>query len=304
MIRPDSLAPEKLTQLTEKIAEKPADFRVLQRVPVNDTMLASRLTREAADVCHDGVPMVLVDLETTGLDTESDLPIEVGIIKVYVCEDENGGRKLKLAGAYQGFEDPGAPLSEEVKAVTGITDEQLAGQAFDDEHIAALLADDPILVAHNAAFDRAFLDRRWPDHARQRWACTIKDVDWRKLDFSGRGLEILCLQAGAFYDAHRALNDVAAMAWLLNRYPWALGELLARADQAEAQVDAFQLPFEQKDAAKQAGFRWNPNEDGRGKRWGKRVEAKKADELQAWLTELGARPSVTLINARSRFSAS
>ena len=36
-----------------------------------------------------------------------------------------------------------------------------------------------LVIAHNAAFDRPFLERRLPIFAEKHWACSRFDVDWK-----------------------------------------------------------------------------------------------------------------------------
>ncbi|MBQ5673879.1 MAG: ribonuclease H-like domain-containing protein [Lachnospiraceae bacterium] len=58
----------------------------------------------------------VVDLETTGLDPKRDKIIEIGAIQV-----ENG----KIKRTFQTFVNPGRKLSDKVKELTGIRDEDL-----------------------------------------------------------------------------------------------------------------------------------------------------------------------------------
>ncbi|RCV93748.1 hypothetical protein DU506_00925 [Vreelandella rituensis] len=162
--------------------------------------------------------------------------------------------------------------------------------------------DDPIVISHNALTSRRFFDTRFPAHARLRWGCSARDLDWHKrYGYQGKILETLCMQTGAFYESGRSINEAAALAWLLNRHSCMVSQLLARADQDETLVDAFGLPLEQKATVRQAGFEWVA--DGRGKRLHKRVPFDQAESLQQWLTGLGAVPGLVTLDCRSRFAA-
>lgn len=64
-------------------------------------------------------PLVFLDLETTGLNTDEDRIWELGAIKLRPT--------LETTGFYSRF-NPGIPVSEDAKAKTGIRDEDLAGE--------------------------------------------------------------------------------------------------------------------------------------------------------------------------------
>jgi DNA polymerase III subunit epsilon len=93
---------------------------------------------------------VVVDLETTGLRPEADRITEVGAVKV------RGGEVL---GELRSFVHPGRPIPPAITAITGITDAMVAGAptiAGVLDHLLHFL-DGAVFVAHNAAFDLAFL---------------------------------------------------------------------------------------------------------------------------------------------------
>jgi len=93
---------------------------------------------------------VVLDLETTGLRAEVDRITEVGAVKV------RGGEVL---GELRTFVHPGRPIPPAVTAITGITDAMVAGaptMAGVLDHLLGFLTG-AVLVAHNAAFDLAFL---------------------------------------------------------------------------------------------------------------------------------------------------
>ncbi|MFO7778653.1 MAG: DEDD exonuclease domain-containing protein [Nitriliruptoraceae bacterium] len=93
---------------------------------------------------------VVLDLETTGLRAEVDRITEVGAVKV------RGGEVL---GELRTFVHPGRPIPPAVTAITGITDAMVAAaptMATVLDHLLGFLTG-AVLVAHNAAFDLAFL---------------------------------------------------------------------------------------------------------------------------------------------------
>jgi len=95
-------------------------------------------------------PLAVVDVETTGLDPESDRVIEVAILKMAAGEVEE---------RYCSLVNPGREISEEISNLTGIKQEELSqAPAFADiaTEVRARLGDLG-LVAYNLSFDRAFL---------------------------------------------------------------------------------------------------------------------------------------------------
>ena len=85
---------------------------------------------------------------------------------------------------FEGFEDPGMPIPEVAQQVTGIRDDMVKGQRLDDAQVAALVAMADLVIAHNAGFDRPFVEARFPGFADKAWACSFADIDWKA---QGRG---------------------------------------------------------------------------------------------------------------------
>jgi DNA polymerase-3 subunit epsilon len=115
------------------------------------------------------------DTETTGLDHTKDEIIELGMVKFDYTTD---GRIVGLRDTLSAFNEPSAPISAEVTALTGITDAMVAGQRFDDSAITAFADDAVIVIAHNSAFDRKFAERYRPVFEHKAWACSMSEIDW------------------------------------------------------------------------------------------------------------------------------
>src|SRR5256714_2570786 len=95
---------------------------------------------------------VVVDLETTGLRPGSSGICEIGAVRL---------RGVEVEAQVQTLVDPGLPIAAGASALTGLRSEQLRGAPRPGEAVRAFLAfaGDGVLVAHNARFDLAFLDR-------------------------------------------------------------------------------------------------------------------------------------------------
>jgi DNA polymerase III epsilon subunit family exonuclease len=157
---------------------------------------------------------VAFDLETTGLERETDEIIEIGAVKV------SGGavteRMSRLVKA-------GKPLPALVEALTGITAAMLAeaGDLRDALEEFRRFAGDLPLVAHNSDFDLAFMQEALRKHGLDTLANPVFDslllarAAWPT--FASHRLENLVARLGIPpQPAHRALPDAeqAALLWL------------------------------------------------------------------------------------------
>lgn len=96
--------------------------------------------------------LIILDFETTGLSPDNgDRAIEIGAVKL------EGGI---VTGQFQELMNPGRPVSAFIENYTGITNGMLSDAAPCSE-VMARFADfikGQNLVAHNASFDKRFLD--------------------------------------------------------------------------------------------------------------------------------------------------
>lgn len=228
------------------------DYRVLRRfvAPERYADLSGR----------DVVRAAVVDTETTGTQHEADRIIELGIV---VFEfDPATGEVGAILDRYDGLEDPGFPIPPDSTAVHGITDAMVAGQTIDDARVAALLADVSLVIAHNAGFDRPFLEARLPLFESMAWGCSFKQVDWSALGVGSGKLEYIAVCAGLFYDAHRAQADCEVLLHLLQHPFGEAGERPLKRIAAAASMNGFRIgalnsPFETKDILKARGYQWD-----------------------------------------------
>lgn len=225
---------------------------------------------------------IVIDVETTGLNKKADQVIEVGL-RTFLF-NKLTGELLKAGATYSGLQDPGKPLSEDIKRLTGLTDEALAGKSIDWKQVNSLIEQAHIVIAHNAAFDRPFIDRSAPASAAKPWACSLKQVEWSKKGFTVHKLDVLCIYHGFFTDAHRALNDVDALLNLLSMLDTStnrpyLNELLTTARKPVSKIVATSSPFETKDLLKERGYSW----DQTGRAWQKIIHKDDLASEVAWL---------------------
>ncbi|GAC1477556.1 MAG: 3'-5' exonuclease [Gemmatimonadaceae bacterium] len=284
----------------EKMAETLADsglYRVLRRF--------KRRARYAEEDGEAKRSAVFVDIETTGLDARKDAIIELACVPF-----EYGvrtGRTYAVGQPLSYFEDPGRPIPPEITELTGITDETVRGQRIDDAKVAAALDDVALVVAHNAGFDRRFLERRLAAFARKPWACSQQEVPWGRHGCRGTKLEyILFRVCGEYFNGHRAVEDCYAGIHILST-PIAAGVtplalLLESSRKATLRLWAVNSAFECKELFKERKYRWNPGDDGRPKAWYIEVPEHALDEERRWLKE-HAYPNMPVAVKEERLTA-
>jgi len=205
----------------------------------------------------------ILDVETTGLDSTQSQVIEIGI-RPFKFNRETG-EILAWLEPFSAFQDPGEPLSEAVKALTGLSDDLLKGKNIDWKQVDEILNQSQLIIAHNASFDRPFIDRKSAISPQKIWGCTFKQVDWEAKGFTSRKLDILSIYHGFFTDAHRALNDADALLHLISHRDPENGktyfsELLTLARQTTINMVAANSAFETKDLLKARDYRWDANQ--------------------------------------------
>jgi DNA polymerase-3 subunit epsilon len=193
---------------------------LLEDVVAGDSRLAWRGGRVSlASEPGEEVPLelarfVVVDLETTGLRPGQSRICEIGAVRV------DG---LAPAGTFETLVDPGEPLPRLVASLTGIADADLAEAPGPAEAVRRFLAfaGDSVLVAHNARFDLAFLDREVERLTGRRVAAPVVDtVGLARRLLAGRVSRASLASLSHFFGTsvrpcHRALPDAQATAEVL-----------------------------------------------------------------------------------------
>ncbi len=157
---------------------------------------------------------VVVDLETTGLRPGQSGICEIGAVRL---------RGFEVEAEFQTLVNPGLPIDAGASALTGLRNEQLRGAPRPAEAVRRFhaFAGDAVLVAHNARFDLAFLDRETERLTGSRIGSPVVDtVRLARRLLAGRVSRFGLAQLAWFLDTterpcHRALPDARATAELL-----------------------------------------------------------------------------------------
>lgn len=269
--------PEDNAARLRRALERPDDFRVLQRIVVEEGDTGEG---DADDISSGSGVGVVVDVETMGFDLERDPIIELGLRRF---RHDSKGVITKIDRPYSWREDPGRPIPPEITRVTGLRDVDVAGQAIDEEAVARLITNTGVCIAHHAAFDRPRIERRVPALAGHPWACSMAEIPWAEHGFEGVRLGSLLNGCGFFHDPHRAIADVdAAIGLLRHRFDGgraALSLMLERASQPSWVVRALGANFNVKDLLKARGYRWGTQ----GSFWWREVYQAEREAEEWWL---------------------
>ncbi len=213
---------------------------------------------------------------------------------------------------YGGLQQPSGAIPAEIKRITGITDEMVAGQVIDRARLEALVAGADLIVAHNAGFDRPFCEALSAVFAAKAWACSVSEIDWSRRGFEGSKLGYLVGQAGFFHEGHRAVDDCFALLEVLDRKGSGqasspFGELYTASQQSRVRIFAENSPYDSKDQLKERGYRWSDGSDGRPKAWRTEVAERTLEEELLWLRSESYRyeatPLMRRLTAIDRFRA-
>ena len=238
---------------------------------------------EQSNLFSDTVKICFLDLETTGLKKDQDEIIEIALRLVKI--DKSNGKIISIESSFESFNDSKKQLDPVITTVTGITNEMIKNHKIDWSKVDAIIKNTDIIVAHNAQFDRGFLDRYLPVSKEKLWACSHRDIDWLNRGFVKQSLELLSIWHGFYYESHRAMNDVDALIHLLTHNSYnenhPILELIINSKKMHYKVTALNSPFETKDLLKSNYYKWDP----KIRSWWKMIFEDDLEKERKWLTE-------------------
>ena len=206
--------------------------------------------------------LLIIDTETTGLDSRQDQLCEVGAILFSIPQRSPLlSLALLLPVASNG--------AEAINHIPPALTQEPLPRAEALALFLALVRQADAYVAHNAAFDRDWIEALLPFELQgsRPWLCSCEDMHWQGLR-PQPSLQTLALAHGVpVWACHRALHDCQYLAQVLERDP-DLEEHLQQALEPRTLVVA-DIPYQRREDAKEAGFRWWPQE----KQWRRRCSA-------------------------------
>jgi DNA polymerase III subunit epsilon len=242
-------------EMADKLSAHP-DFKVKRRlVPILDFGPGS------------GAPtkrVLILDTETTGLDWRAENIIELAMLSVAV--DLQTGQPVGVVEVYEDFEDPGRPIPAEIVKLTGITTQDVKGQKLNEAKIIDMVQRADLIVAHNASFDRPFVENRLEVFEHKAWPARLL-ASTGKPRFGVGQVGIFMQRIGMVLRRAPCTSRLpcfaAGLVGALEAQPddipsTGLQQLFKSAEQARTVVKAFGSPFETKDKLKARGYRWMP----------------------------------------------
>ena len=265
--------PEQLGKIMEWLAR--ADHRVIRPMTFRSICCAENPPERL-------ITVAILDTETTGTNSARDKIIELGMLLVEICPVT--GQAYRVIHVFDELEDPGMPIPEESTRIHHITDEMVDSKRIDDATLETLMAPVSLVVAHNAGFDRVFVEQRFPLFAGKHWACSFQQIPWGDEGLGSAKLEYIAYQYGFHYTGHRASTDCYALLEVLQQTLPTSGKkamltLLENARATDIKVSALNSPFESKDALRERGYRWNADK----KAWFRNLPSQQVAEEAAWL---------------------
>lgn len=214
--------------------------------------------------------LLILDTETSGLDPERHQCLEVGAILFSVPQ--------RAVLAQLSFLIPAA--SNAAEALNGIAPAATQEPQPWQQSLAlleALASQAQLLVAHNAAFDRAWFGRGALPELPLPWLCSMEDISWpaqRQLRPRPSVRDLALAYGVPVWAAHRALTDCIYLAQVFERCTDL--ETLLREGREPRQLYRAQVSFEERYLARDAGFSWNNPVQGA---WTRRLSERQLQAL-------------------------
>lgn len=250
------------------------------------------------------VPAVIIDVETTGLNKDRDEVIQIAMRPFFVSPETGEVSSIKKCVQY--LQEPSRPLDPVITEITGFVDGDLTGHQIPWDKVAKILSKCQFVIAHNASFDRQFIDASLRQNGQivptdVIWCCSMTQVDWNSICRASKALEVLCAWHGFFYDSHNAAADVDAALHLLRQNEY-MRTMISNAMKPDYHVFAAGSMREENPLLKQRRYRWNPELSC----WWKGVDSLERAEVECnWLSEnlKKCEPQKFEIEPQHRFTA-
>ncbi len=232
---------------------------------VNDNSFKKRVKNKNIE------KVLILDTETTGLDENKDEVIELGCILFHVSS--------RSVLSQVSFLFP--VKTNEAECINGISAEVTnIDQPWQDglNFFLKLVDYSDLIVAHNVEFDRKWFGKGRLPKLDKHWICSLEDINWsfqKSLKTRPSVTDLALSFSIPVWNLHRALSDCFYISEVFKKCD-NLEELLLKATEPRFLYKAL-VSYEERNLAKNAGFRWNTPVEGA---WSKKLTAEEADKLE------------------------
>lgn len=161
---------------------------------------------------------LFIDTETTGLSALKHQVVEL-TATLFTFNKKTGEILNAQEKTYHGYQQL-AFQSRHQYIPTGVNAAMLQGQAISTTVLRRLMQQADFIAAHNAPFDKKFVEKIVPQAASMMWLDTMRGIPWKMLGFNSRAQQDLLrahnINPGS---AHRSGSDVASAIQLLGSRP-------------------------------------------------------------------------------------
>lgn len=195
--------------------------------------------------------LLILDTETTALSPQQGECIEVGAVLFDVA---SRSVLMQLSFLLPCDHNPAQHVNGIPAAVSRLSQPWQQGLAC----FEAMVAGADAVLAHNVAFDRQWFGRGELPALEKPWICSMEDIRWpaeRHLRANPSVRDLALAYGVPVWAAHRALTDCIYLVQVFQRCQ-ELEALLQAALEPRHLVRA-RLSYDERQLAKDAGFRWN-----------------------------------------------
>jgi len=214
--------------------------------------------------------LLILDTETTALSPDQGQCIEVGAVLFDVA---SRATLMQVSFLLPCDHNPAQAINHIPATVSRLAQPWTQGLSC----FEAMVASADALLAHNAAFDRQWFGQGELPALEKPWICSMEDIRWpaeRQLRPNPSVRDLALAYGVPVWEAHRALTDCIYLVQVLQRCD-DLQQLLQAALEPRRLVRA-RLSYDERQRAKDAGFRWN--EPVRGA-WSRRLSEREIAAL-------------------------
>ena len=214
--------------------------------------------------------LLIIDTETTGLEPEAHQCLEIGAILFDVPSRQVLAQMSCLLPVDANAAEP---INRIPAAVTRLPQPWKPGL----DYFQSLLNAADLLVAHNAVFDRQWFGRGPLPATDLPWLCSMEEMRWpedKQLRSRPSVRDLALAYEIPVWAAHRALTDCIYLAEVFRRCDQ-LEQLIERGLEPRSLMRA-QVSYDDRQLAREAGFRWNDPVKGA---WTRRLSTREAAEL-------------------------